>query len=66
MEIIDVCSILGLDCDISDHTFQLFRDCCFATCLRNYSVEALVTAVFVQAIREICIGEVFKIINIKH
>uniref|UniRef100_A0A7N0V1K1 Uncharacterized protein n=1 Tax=Kalanchoe fedtschenkoi TaxID=63787 RepID=A0A7N0V1K1_KALFE len=30
--------------DISDHAFQLFRDCCSATCLRNRSVEALATA----------------------
>lgn len=52
MQIIDVASILGLDCDISDHAFQLFRDCCSATCLRNRSVEALATAALVQAIRE--------------
>jgi transcription initiation factor TFIIB len=52
MQIIDVSSILGLDCDISDHAFQLFRDCCSATCLRNRSVEALATAALVQAIRE--------------
>lgn len=51
MQIIDVASILGLDCDISDHAFQLFRDCCSATCLRNRSVEALATAALVQAIR---------------
>ncbi|OMO56888.1 Transcription factor TFIIB [Corchorus capsularis] len=52
MQIIDVASILGLDCDISDHAFQLFRDCCSATCLRNRSIEALATAALVQAIRE--------------
>lgn len=52
MQIIDVSSILGLDCDICDHAFQLFRDCCSATCLRNRSVEALATAALVQAIRE--------------
>ncbi|KAK7324812.1 hypothetical protein VNO77_28668 [Canavalia gladiata] len=52
MQIIDVASILGLDCGISDHAFQLFRDCCSATCLRNRSVEALATAALVQAIRE--------------
>ncbi|MBA0686696.1 hypothetical protein Goari_014284, partial [Gossypium aridum] len=52
MQILDVASILGLDCDISDHAFQLFRDCCSATCLRNRSVEALATAALVQAIRE--------------
>ncbi|XP_050363354.1 plant-specific TFIIB-related protein 1 [Argentina anserina] len=52
MQIIDVASILGLDCDISDHAFQLFRDCCSTTCLRNRSVEALATAALVQAIRE--------------
>lgn len=52
MQIIDVASILGLDWDISDHAFQLFRDCCSATCLRNRSVEALATAALVQAIRE--------------
>ncbi|CAN1225142.1 Plant-specific TFIIB-related protein 1 [Linum perenne] len=52
MQIIDVASILGLDSDISDHAFQLFRDCCSATCLRNRRVEALATAALVQAIRE--------------
>ncbi|KAJ7944309.1 transcription initiation factor IIB [Quillaja saponaria] len=52
MQIIDVASILGLDYDISDHAFQLFRDCCSATCLRNRSIEALATAALVQAIRE--------------
>ncbi|CAN8276425.1 unnamed protein product [Cochlearia groenlandica] len=52
MQIIDVASILGLDCDISEHAFELFRDCCSATCLRNRSVEALATACLVQAIRE--------------
>ncbi|KAG6663290.1 plant-specific TFIIB-related protein 1 [Carya illinoinensis] len=52
MQIIDVASILGLDHEISDHAFQLFRDCCSATCLRNRSVEALATAALVQAIRE--------------
>ncbi|CAM8946825.1 unnamed protein product [Rhodiola kirilowii] len=52
LQIIDVASILGLECDISDHAFQLFRDCCSATCLRNRSVEALATAALVQAIRE--------------
>ncbi|XP_010446765.1 PREDICTED: plant-specific TFIIB-related protein 1-like isoform X2 [Camelina sativa] len=52
MQIIDVASILGLDSDISEHAFQLFRDCCSATCLRNRSVEALATACLVQAIRE--------------
>ncbi|WZZ23656.1 hypothetical protein YC2023_007057 [Brassica napus] len=40
MQIVDVASILGLDCDISEHAFELFRDCCSATCLRNRSVEA--------------------------
>ncbi|KAG6397329.1 hypothetical protein SASPL_143495 [Salvia splendens] len=52
LQIVDVASILGLDCDISDHAFQLFRDCSSATCLRNRSVEALATAALVQAIRE--------------
>lgn len=52
LQIIDVASILGLDCDISEHAFQLFRDCSSATCLRNRSVEALATAALVQAIRE--------------
>ncbi|KAL6273921.1 hypothetical protein ACE6H2_024613 [Prunus campanulata] len=52
MQIIDVASILGLEYDISDHAFQLFRDCCSTTCLRNRSVEALATAALVQAIRE--------------
>ncbi|KAI3777287.1 hypothetical protein L1987_47086 [Smallanthus sonchifolius] len=52
LQIIDVASILGLDCDTSDHAFQLFRDCSSATCLRNRSVEALATAALVQAIRE--------------
>jgi transcription initiation factor TFIIB len=52
LQIIDVASILRLDCDISDHAFQLFRDCSSATCLRNRSVEALATAALVQAIRE--------------
>ncbi|XP_013589776.1 PREDICTED: uncharacterized protein LOC106298237 [Brassica oleracea var. oleracea] len=52
MQIVDVASILGLDCDISEHAFELFRDCCSATCLRNRSVEALATACLVQAIRE--------------
>ncbi|KAL6993607.1 Plant-specific TFIIB-related protein 1 [Sarracenia purpurea var. burkii] len=52
LQIIDVSSILGLDYDISDHAFQLFRDCSLATCLRNRSVEALATAALVQAIRE--------------
>ncbi|KAM7250403.1 hypothetical protein ACFE04_022286 [Oxalis oulophora] len=52
MQIIDIASILGLEKDISDHAFQLFRDCCSATCLRNRSVEALATAALVQAIRE--------------
>jgi len=41
MHIMDVASILGLDCNISHHAFQLFRDCCSATCLRNRSVEVL-------------------------
>lgn len=52
MQIIDVASILGLDYDVCNHAFQLFRDCCSATCLRNRSVEALATAALVQAIRE--------------
>ncbi|KAL6542265.1 Plant-specific TFIIB-related protein 1 [Orobanche minor] len=52
LQIIDVASILRLECDISDHAFQLFRDCSSATCLRNRSVEALATAALVQAIRE--------------
>ncbi|MCL7031999.1 hypothetical protein MKW94_001267 [Papaver nudicaule] len=52
LHIIDVSSILDLDFDISDHAFQLFRDCSLATCLRNRSVEALATAALVQAIRE--------------
>ncbi|XP_059293233.1 plant-specific TFIIB-related protein 1 isoform X2 [Lycium ferocissimum] len=52
LQIIDVASILRLDCDISDHAFQLFRDCSSATCLRNRSVEALATAALVHAIRE--------------
>ncbi|KAL1815477.1 hypothetical protein DCAR_0519737 [Daucus carota subsp. sativus] len=52
LQIIDVASILRLDSDISEHAFQLFRDCSSATCLRNRSVEALATAALVQAIRE--------------
>lgn len=52
LQIIDVASILRLDYDISDHAFQLFRDCSSATCLRNRSVEALATAALVHAIRE--------------
>ncbi|VFQ85656.1 unnamed protein product [Cuscuta campestris] len=52
LQIIDVASILGLEYDISDHAFQLFRDCSSSTCLRNRSVEALATAALVQAIRE--------------
>ncbi|XP_077233300.1 plant-specific TFIIB-related protein [Tasmannia lanceolata] len=52
LQIIDVASILGLDHDISDHAFQLFRDCSSATCLRNRNVEALATAAILQAIRE--------------
>lgn len=52
LQIIDVASILGLDYDIADHAFELFRDCSSATCLRNRSVEALATAALVQAIRE--------------
>ncbi|XP_051126812.1 plant-specific TFIIB-related protein 1 [Andrographis paniculata] len=52
LQILDVASILGLEYDISDHAFQLFRDCSSATCLRNRSVEALATAALVQAIRE--------------
>ncbi|KAJ6929975.1 hypothetical protein NC652_013746 [Populus alba x Populus x berolinensis] len=40
MQIIDVASILGLDCDVSGHAFHLFRDCCSATCLGNRTVEA--------------------------
>ncbi|KAI6669233.1 hypothetical protein NL676_004118 [Syzygium grande] len=51
MQITDEASI-SVDCDISDRSFQLFRDCCLATCLRNWSVEALATAALVQAIRE--------------
>ncbi|GAB4847127.1 Plant-specific TFIIB- protein 1 [Ancistrocladus abbreviatus] len=52
LQIVDVASILRLEHDISDHAFQLFRDCSSATCLRNRSVEALATACLVQAIRE--------------
>lgn len=52
LQIIDVSSILGLDYDVCDHAFQLFRDCSSSTCLRNRSVEALATAALVQAIRE--------------
>lgn len=52
LQIIDVSSILGLDYEVCDHAFQLFRDCSSATCLRNRSVEALATAALVQAIRE--------------
>lgn len=52
LQIVDVASILGLEHDISDHAFQLFRDCSSATFLRNRSVEALATACLVQAIRE--------------
>ena len=63
MQIIDVASILGLDCDISDHAFQLFRDCCSATCLRNRSVEALATAALVQAIREAQEPRTLQVLN---
>lgn len=52
LQILDVGSILGLEHDIADHAFQLFRDCSSATCLRNRNVEALATAALVQAIRE--------------
>ncbi|KAG1342153.1 plant-specific TFIIB-related protein 1 [Cocos nucifera] len=52
LQILDVASLLKLDHDITDHAFQLFRDCSSATCLRNRSVEALATAALVQAIRE--------------
>ncbi|KAJ6801932.1 uncharacterized protein M6B38_192675 [Iris pallida] len=52
LQILEVGSVLGLDRDISDHAFQLFRDCSSSTCLRNRSVEALATAALVQAIRE--------------
>ncbi|PKA59927.1 Transcription initiation factor IIB [Apostasia shenzhenica] len=52
LQILDVSSILGLDHDVVDHAFQLFRDCCSATCLRNRSIEALATAALVHAIRE--------------
>ncbi|KAK1268919.1 hypothetical protein QJS04_geneDACA005389 [Acorus gramineus] len=52
VQIVDVASILGLDRDIADHAFQLFRDCSSTTCLRNRSIEALATAALVQAIRE--------------
>lgn len=52
LQIIDVSSILGLDHDVVDHAFQLFRDCSSATCLRNRSIEALATAALVHAIRE--------------
>ncbi|XP_058069056.1 plant-specific TFIIB-related protein 1 [Magnolia sinica] len=52
LQIVDVASILGVDRDISDHAFQLFRNCSSTTCLRNRSVEALATAALVQAIRE--------------
>nr|CAD1820401.1 unnamed protein product [Ananas comosus var. bracteatus] len=51
-QISDNASILGLDHDIADHAFELFRDCSSAICLRNRSVEALATAALVQAIRE--------------
>jgi transcription initiation factor TFIIB len=63
MQIIDVASILDLDCDISDHAFQLFRDCCSATCLRNRSVEALATAALVQAIREAQEPRTLQVLN---
>ncbi|URE06306.1 Transcription factor TFIIB repeat [Musa troglodytarum] len=52
LQILEVSSILGLDHDIADHAFQLFRDCSSTTCLRNRSIEALATAALVQAIRE--------------
>ncbi|XP_072982238.1 plant-specific TFIIB-related protein 1 [Typha latifolia] len=52
LQILDVASILGLDHDIADHAFELFKDCSSTTCLRNRSVEALATAALVQAIRE--------------
>ncbi|KAL5987063.1 Plant-specific TFIIB-related protein 1 [Asimina triloba] len=52
LQIVDVASILGVDRDISDHAFHLFRDCSSTTCLRNRSVEALATAALVHAIRE--------------
>ncbi|KAL9267418.1 Plant-specific TFIIB-related protein [Drosera capensis] len=35
LQVVDVASILGLDHDISDHAFQLFRDCSSATCARD-------------------------------
>lgn len=63
MQIIDVASILGLDYDISDHAFQLFRDCCSTTCLRNRSVEALATAALVQAIREAQEPRTLQVLN---
>ncbi|KAG9135806.1 hypothetical protein Leryth_002531 [Lithospermum erythrorhizon] len=52
LQIIDVASILRLEYEIAENAFQLFRECCSATCLRNRSVEALATAALVQAIRE--------------
>lgn len=52
LQIIDVSSILDVDHDITDHAFQLFRDCSSTTCLRNRNIEALATAALVQAIRE--------------
>ncbi|XP_020081048.1 uncharacterized protein LOC109704696 [Ananas comosus] len=52
LQIINDASILGLNHDIADHPFELFRDCSSAICLRNHSVEALATAALVQAIWE--------------
>ncbi|XP_062203757.1 plant-specific TFIIB-related protein 1-like [Phragmites australis] len=50
--IIDIAFKLRLDQDIADHAFDLFKDCSSTTCLRNQSVEALMIAMLVQAIRE--------------
>lgn len=52
LQIMEVGSLLKLDWDILDHSFQLFRDCSSVTCLRNRNVEALATAALLHAIRE--------------
>ncbi|KAL9394037.1 hypothetical protein Peur_013322 [Populus x canadensis] len=39
VQIIDVASILGSDCDVSGHAFHLFKDCCSATVLLVWEME---------------------------
>ncbi|BFI23434.1 hypothetical protein AXG93_1913s1450 [Marchantia polymorpha subsp. ruderalis] len=52
MEVLEVSSILGLERDICDHAYDLFRDCLQQTYLRNRNIEALAIAAIIQAMRE--------------